>query len=209
MCVLCTDDSVLAGPDKEELQQVMADIKKAGLDATEEGDIEDFLGVNIDQVDDETFDLSQPHLIEQILCDLNLDGENAQAKETPSPMSRVLGAHESSPTFDGHFHCRSVLGKPNCLEKCSRPDIARATHQCARFSSNPRKEHGEAVKWLGRCLRATRDKGVCIRPTDDAFKVWADADFSRNLIPEEDEDKPDTARSRSGYIMSYLGCPVL
>ena len=67
MCVLHTDDSILAGQDKEELQQVIADIKKAGLDVTEEGDIEDFLGVNIDRVDDETFHLSQPHLIEQIL----------------------------------------------------------------------------------------------------------------------------------------------
>jgi len=176
---------------------------------TEEGDIEDFLGVNKDRVDDETFHLSQTHLIEQILRDLNLDRENAQAKETPSPRSRALGAHESSPVFDGHFHYQSVLGKLNYLEKCSRPNIACATHQCARFSSDPRKEHGKAVKWLGRCLRATRDKGVYIRPTDDAFKVWADADFSGNWIPEEAEDESDTARSRSGYIMSYLGCPVL
>jgi len=151
MYVLYTDDSILAGPDKDELKQVIADIKSAGLDVTEEGDIEDFLGVNIDRVDDDTYHLSQPHLIEQILRDLNLDGENVQTKETPAPLSRVLGAHKSSPEFDGHFHYRSVIGKLNYLEKCSRPDIAYATHQCARFSSDPRKEHGEAVKWLGRC----------------------------------------------------------
>ena len=118
---------------------------------------------------------------------------NYLTKETPSPLSRVLGAHKSSPEFDGHFHYQSVIGKLNYLEKCSRPDIAYATHQCARFSSDPRKEHGEAVKWLGRHLRATRDKGICIRPTDDAFKVWADADFSGNWIPEEAEEEPDTA----------------
>ena len=209
MHALHADDSILAGPDKDELKQVIADIKSAGLDVTEEGDIEDFLGVNIDRVDDDTYHLSQPHLIEQILRDLNLDGENVQTKETPSPLSRVLGAHKSSAEFDGHFHYRSVIGKLNYLEKCSRPDIAYATHQCARFSSDPRKEHGEAVKWLGRYLRATRDKGIYIRPTDDTFKVWADADFSGNWIPEEAEGEPDTARSRSGYIMSYLGCPIL
>jgi len=150
MYVLCTDDSILAGPDKDELKQVNADIKSAGLDVTEEGDIDDFLGVKIDRVDDDTYHLSQPHLIEQILRDLNLDGENVQTKETPSPLSGVLGAHKSSPEFDGHFHYRSVIGKLNYLEKCSRPDIAYATHQCARFSSDPRKEHGEAVNWLGR-----------------------------------------------------------
>jgi len=186
--VLCADDSILAGPDKDELKQVIANTKSAGLDVTEEGDIEDFLGVNIGRVDDDTYHLSQPYLIDQILCDLNLDGENVQTKETLSPLSRVLGAHKSSPKFDGHFHCQSVIGKLNCLEKCSRPDAAGATHQCARFSSDPRKEHGEAVKWLGRHLRATRDKGVHIRPTDDTFKVWADADFSGNWIPEEAEE---------------------
>jgi len=67
MYVLYTDDSILAGPDKDELKQVIADIKSAGLDVTEEGDTEDFLGVNIDRVDDDTYHLSQPHLIEQSL----------------------------------------------------------------------------------------------------------------------------------------------
>ena len=209
MYVLYTDDSILAGPDREELKQVIADIQAAGLDVTEEGDIEDFLGVNIDKVDEDTFHLSQPHLIDQILRDLNLDGENVQTKVTPAPMSHVLGSHKDSPTFDGHFHYRSVIGKLNYLEKCSRPDIAYASHQCARFSADPRKEHGEAVKWLGRYLKATRDKGIYIRPKDDTFKVWADADFSGNWIPEEAEEDSDTARSRSGYIVSYLGCPIL
>jgi len=124
MYVLYTDDSILAGPDKDELKQVIANIKSVGLDVTEEGDIEDFLGVNIDRVDDDPYHLSQPHLIEQILRDLNLDGENVQTKETPSPLSRVLGAHKSSPEFDGHFHYRSIIGKLNYLEKCSHPDIA-------------------------------------------------------------------------------------
>jgi len=152
MCVLHADDSILARPDKDELEQVIADIKSAGLDVTEEGEIEDFLGVNIDQVDDDACHLSQRHLVKQTLRNLNLDGENVQTKETPSPLSGVLGAHKSSPEFDGHFHHRSVIGKLNCSEKCSRPDIACATHQCARFSSDLRKEHGEAVKWLGRHL---------------------------------------------------------
>jgi len=58
-------------------------------------------------------------------------------------------------------------------------------------------------------LRATRNKGIHIRPTDDTFKVWADADFSGNWIPEEAEEESDTARSQSGHIMSCFGCPIL
>jgi hypothetical protein len=34
------------------------------------------------------------------------------------------------------FSYRSVIGKANFLEKSTRPDIAVAIHQCARFSSH-------------------------------------------------------------------------
>jgi Reverse transcriptase (RNA-dependent DNA polymerase) len=47
MYVLYTDDSILAGPDKAEIDKVIDDIRKAKLDITVEGDIQDFLGINI------------------------------------------------------------------------------------------------------------------------------------------------------------------
>ena len=59
-----TDDSILAGPDKDEIKQIIKDIKKAGLDITVEGVLQDFLGVDIDRKDDGTIHLSQLHLIE-------------------------------------------------------------------------------------------------------------------------------------------------
>ena len=45
--VLYTEDSVLAGPDQEEIEQVIKDLKKANIEVTDEGNIEYFLGVNI------------------------------------------------------------------------------------------------------------------------------------------------------------------
>ena len=44
---LYTDNSILAGPNKAEVDKVIKQIKKAKLDITEESDIKDFLGVNI------------------------------------------------------------------------------------------------------------------------------------------------------------------
>ena len=83
-------------------------------------------------------------------------------------------------------------------------------HQCARFSANPKKKHGEAVKRIGRYLRGTKDKGIYLKVTDDSFKVWADADFSGNWShTDETITQADTARSRSGYIITYLGCPII
>ena len=54
MHVLYTDDSILAGPDLKEVERTIEDIKKAKLDITIEGNIQDFLGVNIDRKKDGT-----------------------------------------------------------------------------------------------------------------------------------------------------------
>ena len=151
--LLYTDDSILAGPDEKELDKIVKQIADAGLDVTEaEGGLEDFLGVNIEQVDQGTYHLSQPQLIDQILKDLRLDGPDVAIKDTPALSTTVLSEHPDSQEHDQHFHYKSVIGKMNYLEKSTRPDIAYATHQCARFSSNPKIEHSNAVKRIGRYL---------------------------------------------------------
>lgn len=48
MYVLYTDDSILVGPDKKELDDIIKQIQSTGLDLTSEDGIEDFLGVTID-----------------------------------------------------------------------------------------------------------------------------------------------------------------
>ena len=69
-------------------------------------------------------------------------------------------------------------------------------------------EHGNAVNRIGHYLRGTRDKGIYLTLSDDSFKVWADADFSGNWMKEEAMSDSDTARSRTGYLITYLGCPI-
>jgi hypothetical protein len=136
--VLYTDDSILAGPDEEELQAITTRVKEVRLDITEEGDLGDFLGINIERINDQSYHLSQPQLIDQIIHDLHLDQDNVTAKPTPAVATTILGAHQHTPAFDNHFHYRSVIGKLNHLERGFRPDISYAVHQCARFASNPR-----------------------------------------------------------------------
>ena len=83
----------------------------------------------------------QPHLIDQIMKDLRLDEEKVKVKETPALTSKILSRHTSSDNHDGHFDYRSIIGKLNYLEKGTRSDIAYITHQCARFTSDPKREH--------------------------------------------------------------------
>ena len=105
------------------------DIKAANLDVTEEGTLEDFLGVNIDRKEDGSIHLTQPHLIDQILKDLKLEGKEVKTKSTPTPATKLISHHTDSEAFDNSFHYRSVIGKLNFLEKSTRPDISYTTHQ--------------------------------------------------------------------------------
>lgn len=208
--ILYTDDSILAGPDEQELADIIKEMQSTGLELTEEGDISDFLGVNIERQDDGTIHLTQPHLINQILQDLRLDGDNVTTKQTPCASSKLLKRHSTSDNFDGHFDYRSLIGKLNYLEKSSRPDISYITHQAARFQADPKKEHGQALMWLGRYLAGTKDKGLIFKPDEnESFDVYCDADFSGNWDRKEADTDPDTARSRSGYVISYAGCPII
>jgi hypothetical protein len=207
--VLYTDDSILAGPDPQELDDIIQEMEAVELNLTVEGDISDFLGVQIDRINDNTFNLSQPHLINDIIKELRLDGQNVAIKKTTGASSKTLCRHLDSPHFDDHFNYRRVIGQMNYLEKCSRLDISCAVHQGARFVSNPRLQHGKALKWLGRYLVGSRDKGMIYSPSNQSFDVYVDASFTGDWDPENADWDPDTARSRTGYVILYASCPVI
>ena len=121
-------------------------MKDVNLNVTEEGTLEDFLGVNVDRQADGTMHLIQPQLIESILKDLRLLQPGVNMKTTPSCSSRILQRHKNAKPFDNSFNYRSVIGKLNYPERGSRSDISYTVHQCARLTSCPKVEHGEAIK---------------------------------------------------------------
>jgi len=129
--ILYTNDSILTGPQCTELLKVVEDMKVVELKITIEGIIANFLGVNIKRDRQGNIHLTQPQLIDSIFKELNLDRDKVKGKLTPATMSKLLHSHADAPQHDGHFHYPHVIGKLNYLEKCTRPDIAFATHQCA------------------------------------------------------------------------------
>jgi hypothetical protein len=82
--VLYTDDSILAGPSQREIDSVIQQIKDAKLDITVEGDIQDFLGVNITKQQDGTIQFTQPHLVDKVLRSMSMDSPDLKPKDTPA-----------------------------------------------------------------------------------------------------------------------------
>lgn len=85
-----------------------------------------------------------------------------------------------------------------------------ATHQCARFSLDPSGKHAEAIIYIVRYLRNTRDKGMILDPHKDKyFEVFADADVTGLWNKDTASEDVSIAKLRTGYIIFFAGCPVL
>jgi len=96
------------------------------------------------------------------------------------------------------------------LANTTRPDISFSVNQCARFSNDPRESHATALKRIGCYLKATADKGILIRRCEGipTLDCWVDADFA-GLYSKEDSKDPTSVRSRTGYVITLGGNPVV
>ena len=204
------DDCIVFGPDDTAIDEVVADLHKSSQNFTidDQGEVGDFLGIQIQKLANRSIDLTQPHLIDSIIQDLHLQNRS-NPKTTPAITSKVLHKDAGGTDMTAEFHYRSVIGKLNFLEKSTRPDISVSVHQCARFTEHPKRCHAEAVKRIGRYLLGTRDKGLIINPKAHwNFDCWVDADFSGNWRHNDAHVDPMTAKSRSGWIVRFAGAPI-
>ena len=129
---------------------------------------------------------SQRHLIDNVLKALRLDDIKTTTKDMPATSSKILSRHTKSKVFDNSFHYQSVIGMLNYLDAGSRSDIAYATHQCARFAAETKVEHGKVVRWLGRYLKGTCNRGMTFKPDRSRrLEIYVDADFAGNWNKEE------------------------
>jgi Reverse transcriptase (RNA-dependent DNA polymerase) len=197
--VIYTDGTIVTGPSDKNVQLAVQDIRNK-FNITSKPAVDDFLGVKITRNHvTGTVSMTQPQLIDSMLEDLHLN-DKANGKRLPAQPTKLLQKFEQSKDHDGSFHYMSVIGKLNYLEKSTRPDIAYAVHQCARFSADPKIEHTKAVKLIGRYLKYTRDKGLICTPTKTSLVCYADAGFAGDWDPLIAEHDNSTARSRSGYV---------
>jgi hypothetical protein len=207
------DDGIAWSPNKESVDKFIEDFRNVQLagakyDIEDMGDITDYLGINFSQLPGSKIHLSQPHLIDDIIKEVGV--LQIKPRSTPALSTSILHRDLDGEEFTYQFDYRSIIGKLNFLEKGTRPDIAYAVHQLARFSSCPKKCHGDAVIHLAKYLKGTRAKGIIINPDYSmSFKVYADADFAGNWHAETAALDASTAKSRGGYAVTLHGCPII
>ena len=125
-----------------------------------------YRGVDISSFPDKKgFTLSQLFLIGRVIQDLNFDPKttNSATNNTPAGYP-ILNKDENGPARKSSWNYRGIIVMLGYLQGTTRPDIAMATHQCARFNNDPHLSHEQEVKRIGRYLLDTRDKGMIYRP---------------------------------------------
>lgn len=177
-----------------------------GPPCTVEEDISSFLGISIETLQDKSLLLTQTGLINRILNTCHMI--NCNAKDTPASTT-ALGSDLSGPPFSHDFSYPSAIGMLMYLASNSRPDIAFAVHQCARFTHSPKQSHAEALLRICRYLKGTSAQGLLLRPTAELrLDTHVDSDYA-GLWRQEDDQNPICVKSRTGFVISLANCPLL
>jgi hypothetical protein len=201
------DDCLFFAKDKRQIDELLELIRtKSDLKFTIEDDTFTFLGVELKTHSDGTVEFLQKGLIEKILKSCNMTECNT--KSTPANQT-PLGTDVDGPPFDRSFDYASLVGMMMYLSSNSRPDIQFAVHQCARFTHNPKKSHGEAILRICRYLQGTKTRGLCFKPTETLkLDCFCDADFA-GLYNVENNQDPVCVKSRTGFCLTLGDCPLL
>jgi len=140
---------------------------------------------------------------------LDREGERVKIYDSPASSEQVLHQDTDGPARKQTWNYRAAIGCLSYLQAMIRPDITFAVQQCARFSNDPRQSHEEAVKRICRYLVGTKDKGLVFRPDrSKGLECYVDADWAGSWHKDYSHD-PTGAMSRTGYVISYAGCPII
>ncbi|KAI2512657.1 hypothetical protein MHU86_1653 [Fragilaria crotonensis] len=207
MVVLYVDDLGIAYRDQNDLDKLFANLEAKGLAFTREGTFTDFLGINFTRdVVNGTLILTQKGLIQKIKEATGMS--NSNYNWTPAAQA-ALGIDPDGPPMTETWSYRSIVGMLLYLSTNTRPDIAFAVSQVARFCHSPKRSHASAVKTLVRYLHRTSDMGMIVKPTGTLnLDCYVDADFA-GLHGRDPDRSPTSAKSRTGYIITLGGCPIL
>ena len=208
ICLLYVDDSIFVYRHQEHMDDLVKRMDKAGMLFNEEDDIAGFLGVHLDRSQPGRIILTQSGLIERIIAALNID----HLSVVSTPATKFLAIDSDGDPPQGMYSYSSVVGQLSYLTGHSRCDLGLATSQVARYVHCPRRSHELALERIGRYLKGTIDKGLILQPKEftDSFTmdVYVDAAFACGWA-EELGTNPDSVKSRTGYIIEVMGCPVL
>ncbi|KAL7547639.1 hypothetical protein ACHAWF_010922 [Thalassiosira exigua] len=138
---------------------------------------------------------------------MDLCSKFSTSATTPAEQAALPHDVDGEPAT-GRFNYASVVRVLHYLNH-TRPDCTFAIHQYSRYTFKPKKSHENAVRRIGHYLKGTMDKGLILDPSDDlTIDCYPNGDFA-GLWGHEHPQDPHCVRSRTGYVITLAGCPVI
>ena len=199
------DDLGCSGSSEAAIDELFKGLEKT-FRIKDEGKLETFLGCLIQRAEDGSIHISQPAKCKKAGVAAGVDGETRKPVRVPSkgvlrkPETPRAEMSEEDAKFVDSIDYRAFVGLCLHVYVFTRPEIGYAINQLASHSNDPRREHVEAAKQLGRYLADNMELGIRYDGgTEDMVKVYCDADFA---------DCVDTRRSISGFVIMMYGGAV-
>lgn len=198
------DDILLSSTSPTESNAVTAGLKQS-FELTDNGDVEWLLGCKITRNRGRrSLLISQETYTESILRTFGM--ENCNAATTPLPPGVQLTKAQTPLTTEAKRELdklpyATLVGKAMYLATSTRPDIAYAVRELARFMADYREPHWAAAKHLLRYLQGTRSLGLLLGHQDPPFPLI-------RAISDSDWASGDSRRSISGYVVMIGASPV-
>ena len=190
------DDIILAGTTDERIKEVK-DALSRKFEIKDIGRLHYFLGMTIKQTENEVW-IGQPKYTENLLKKLEM--QDCRPVSTPAEPGQKLEVATDQDTSMDQQKYQSAVGSLMYLSVCSRPDIAFAVGNLARFSSKPTKQHWKALKRVLRYLKATVNYGIKYTTSDHKeCSGFSDADWAGDV---------NDRKSTSGYLFVLNGGPL-
>ena len=190
------DDILLAGESSKRMNAVKQALSNK-FKMKDMGELSYFLGIKVIQDHkSETTWIGQESYTESILKRFGM--EEAKTIRTPVDTSTKLVKGEDDVYADQSLY-QSAVGCLLYLSVATRPDIAYAVSNVAKFCANPTRQHWTAVKRIFRYLRGTQKYGLLYKRNSSECVGFSDADWGGDQ---------DDRKSTSGYIFQVGGTAV-
>ena len=197
--IIHVDDCLVAA--EKDLAEKLAKELMTIYEMTHQGTPTWVLGLAVDyDLSKGVLKLSQQGYVQQLLSKYNM--ENCNTAKTPTASIRLTAStepmsHEESEEMK-NIPYRNLVGALLYAMLSTRPDIAFAVIQVAKFSSAPSRVHWTAAKRILRYLKGTQHYGITYTRNGSEFDIqgYTDSDWAGCV---------QTRRSTGGYLFTVLG----
>lgn len=193
--ILYVDDACIISHSKLTMH---VEIKSLQLeyDLTDDGELQDYLGIQIERSDDGSITLIQPRMINRVI-DIEGLTSDTHVKTHDIPTTHISNSDSTAQPRIQTWNYRLTVGCVSYLQAMVRPDITFYVQQGARFCNNSTKEHEEAVKHICCYILKTKSRGLVLKPDIcKGLECYVDAEWAGSWFKLSSHD-PLSTRSRT------------